>query len=73
MPENAIDFAEKIRIYLDEPLLLKTHGENGYLYAKKYFDRKTQALQYMFQIEKHLALKISNTASDKLQHPSTHV
>ncbi len=73
VPENATDFAEKIRIYLDKPLLLKTHGENGYLYAKKYFDRNTLALQYLFHIKNHLGFRNSNSTSDKLQQPASHV
>jgi glycosyltransferase involved in cell wall biosynthesis len=46
-PENADDFAEKIRFYLQNPNLVKQHGLNGYLYAKANFDRKVLAKRYL--------------------------
>jgi len=51
-PENPKDFAKKIRIYIDNPSLIKAQGENGYKYAKKYFDRDTLAKDYLFEMEK---------------------
>ncbi len=46
-PENAADFAEKIRYYLDHPNELKQHGLNGYVYAKANFDRNILAKRYL--------------------------
>lgn len=46
-PENAEDFAEKIRYYLQNPELVKQHGSNGYHYAKIHFDRKVLAKRYL--------------------------
>src|SRR5690606_8647525 len=54
-PENAIDFQRKIRFYLDRPEELVRQGGNGYLYAKKNFDRDVLAdkyLEYLVNIKK---------------------
>jgi len=46
-PERTHDIAEKIRIYLKNPALIKTQGENGYAYAKAHFDREVLAEKYL--------------------------
>ncbi|SEJ13441.1 Glycosyltransferase involved in cell wall bisynthesis [Dyadobacter koreensis] len=46
-PENPADFAAKIRFYLDNPLLIKQQGENGYWHAKNHFDRQVLAMRYL--------------------------
>lgn len=46
-PENAQDFSSKIRLYLENIDLIKEQGENGYNYAKKYFDRTVLAREYL--------------------------
>jgi glycosyltransferase involved in cell wall biosynthesis len=46
-PENPADFAQKIRVYLNNPELVKSQGENGYRYARQHFDREKLALQYL--------------------------
>ena len=51
-PENPEDFAGKIRIYIKNPDLVKIQGENGYRYAKQYFDRNVLAKQYLTEIQK---------------------
>jgi len=51
-PENPEDFAQKIRIYLNNPGLVKKQGENGYRYAKQYFDRSVLAKQYLSKIQR---------------------
>ena len=51
-PENPVDFAEKVRYYISHPELLITQGENGYQYAKHYFDRNVLAKQYTSEIQK---------------------
>jgi glycosyltransferase involved in cell wall biosynthesis len=51
-PENPEDFAKKIRIYLDNPNLVKRQGENGYKYAKQYFDRTVLAKQYLIEMQR---------------------
>jgi glycosyltransferase involved in cell wall biosynthesis len=49
-PENPLDFANKIRIYLGNPIKGVIQGENGYKFAKENFDRTILAKQYL----KHL-------------------
>lgn len=51
-PQNQIDFSEKIKRYLGDTALVKKHGENGYRYAKKYFDREILALKYIEELKK---------------------
>ena len=50
-PENAQDFAKKIRDYIQNPTLLKTQGNSGYDYAKNNFDRNILANKYLQFIE----------------------
>ena len=51
-PENPKEYSRIIREYMENPKLLKKHGENGYFYAKKNFDRKLLADQYIKRISK---------------------
>ena len=51
-PEDAHDFAEKIRFYLQNPALMQQHGMNGYQYAKSHFDRNVLAKTYLAHLEK---------------------
>ncbi|WP_221389761.1 glycosyltransferase family 4 protein [Dyadobacter sp. NIV53] len=46
-PENARDFADKVKYYIDRPHLLTSQGENGYHYAKVHFDRDDLAKKYL--------------------------
>jgi glycosyltransferase involved in cell wall biosynthesis len=46
-PENPVDFAQKIRMYLTNPDLVSQHGLNGYRYAKENFDRALLASKYV--------------------------
>jgi glycosyltransferase involved in cell wall biosynthesis len=46
-PENPVDFAQKIRMYLANPDLVSQHGLNGYRYAKENFDRALLASKYV--------------------------
>lgn len=46
-PENPEDFASKIRMYLEDPELMRTQGGNGYRYAKQHFDREVLAKKYL--------------------------
>jgi len=46
-PENPIDFAEKVKIYLNDPSLLHQHGESGHQYALQHFDRSVLAEKYI--------------------------
>jgi glycosyltransferase involved in cell wall biosynthesis len=50
-PENPKDFADKIRIYMDNPNLVLKQGENGYKFAKIYFDRSILAKEYIENIK----------------------
>ena len=51
-PGNANDFAEKIKLYLEDRDMVTLHGENGYEYARKHFDRKVLAGKYLEELEK---------------------
>jgi glycosyltransferase involved in cell wall biosynthesis len=51
-PENPVDFAEKVKLYLADPTLGTMHGENGYVFAKEHFDREKLALQYLEELNK---------------------
>jgi glycosyltransferase involved in cell wall biosynthesis len=46
-PENAADFAQKIRDYIQNPAQLQTQGDSGYDYAKNNFDRNVLANKYL--------------------------
>lgn len=49
-PENPQDFAFKVRTYMDNQTLLEKQGINGYIYAKKHFDRNVLAKKYLFEM-----------------------
>lgn len=49
-PENPLDFANKIRMYLENPIKITIQGENGFKFAKENFDRTILAKKYL----KHL-------------------
>jgi glycosyltransferase involved in cell wall biosynthesis len=51
-PDSSEDFTRKIRIYLKDRALSKKHGENGYAFAKKHFNRKDLAQEYLEELEK---------------------
>lgn len=46
-PENPKDFAVKVKLYMDDPELIRRQGEAGYLFAKQNFDRKVLANKYI--------------------------
>lgn len=46
-PENPLDFANKIRYYINNPEEIKRQGDNGYQYAKSNFDRNILAEKYL--------------------------
>lgn len=46
-PENPEDFASKIKLYLNDKNRLIQEGENGYLFAKKNFDRTALSEKYL--------------------------
>jgi glycosyltransferase involved in cell wall biosynthesis len=50
-PENILKFEEGIIFYLNNRSLLKVHGENGYNYAKKHFDRDFVSQYYLEEIK----------------------
>ncbi|MES2382073.1 MAG: glycosyltransferase family 4 protein [Bacteroidota bacterium] len=51
-PENAQDFADKIKIYLNNRDLLQQQGESGYQFALNHFDRTHLANKYLEEIKK---------------------
>lgn len=56
-PENPIDFANKIRTYLQNKEMLVQQGESGYLFAKANFDRNVLAKKYIAHISNSLSSK----------------
>ena len=53
LPENPEDFAQKINKMLDLNTDQRLElGHNGYVFAKKYYDRKTLAKEYINKLEK---------------------
>jgi glycosyltransferase involved in cell wall biosynthesis len=50
-PENPEDFASKIKMYMTDPNRILQEGENGYLFAKRNFDRVTLANKYISHLE----------------------
>ncbi len=53
-PENPKDLANKIRVYINNPILMIQHGNNGYSYAKLNFDRNYLANLYINNIQEYL-------------------
>lgn len=56
-PENAADFAKKIRLYLADPNKGIEEGENGYKFAKDNFDRTFLAKKYIESMRKLMKIK----------------
>ncbi len=46
-PENAVDFEEKVRLYLSDIEKVTLQGEKGYKFAKDNFDRQVLAHKYL--------------------------
>lgn len=46
-PENPEDFAKKVKLYMNDPELIRQQGEAGYSFAKQNFDRKVLANKYI--------------------------
>ena len=55
-PENERAIADALLKYKLSPELINEHGENGYDYAKTYFDREKLAKEYVEQISEKLGL-----------------
>lgn len=51
-PENAEDFAQKVKFYLSNSSEINRQGENGYQFAKENFDRTVLAKKYLQLIQK---------------------
>lgn len=51
-PENPKDFAEKIRLYINDPEKIKAQGASGYQFAKTNFDRTLLAKKYLDELQK---------------------
>lgn len=53
-PENAEDFAQKVKFYLSNSSEIKKQGESGYQFAKENFDRIVLAKKYLHLIQEKL-------------------
>ncbi len=62
-PENPTDFKNKLLLYMNNPELIKTHGANGYRFAKANFDRSILAERYLREITE---LKVELLIGDAL-------
>ncbi|MCB9211123.1 MAG: glycosyltransferase family 4 protein [Ignavibacteriales bacterium] len=51
-PENPIDYAEKVKVYLNDKKRISQDGYNGFKYAKENFDRNILAKQYLAELQK---------------------
>jgi glycosyltransferase involved in cell wall biosynthesis len=50
-PESPVGIVAGICMYMENPELIRIHGENGYRYAKGHFDREKLALEYLKLME----------------------
>jgi glycosyltransferase involved in cell wall biosynthesis len=57
-PENPKLIVKAIKTYLDNKSRCKEEGNSGYLFAKKYFDRKRISEKYIKEIEKEIDKKL---------------
>jgi glycosyltransferase involved in cell wall biosynthesis len=53
-PENAEDFAQKVKFYLSNSSEINRQGESGYQFAKENFDRMVLAKKYLHLIQDKL-------------------
>lgn len=53
-PENAEDFAQKVKFYLSNSSEINRQGESGYQFAKENFDRMVLAKKYLHLIQEKL-------------------
>lgn len=53
-PENAEDFAQKVKFYLYNSSEINRQGESGYRFAKENFDRMVLAKKYLHLIQEKL-------------------
>ncbi|GGM73100.1 glycosyltransferase WbuB [Dyadobacter beijingensis] len=52
-PGNAADLAGKIALYMQNPRLAQAHGENGYRFARRHFDRTILARNLLDILENY--------------------
>lgn len=64
-PENVQEYSRVIRTYLDNPEKLQIEGVNGYVFAKRNFDRTVLANKYLKLLEASLA----NQDLDPIKNP----
>ncbi|MBC8046651.1 MAG: glycosyltransferase family 4 protein [Fimbriimonadaceae bacterium] len=64
-PENPEHFAKQVKAYLNNPQLLSQHGENGYAFVHKYFDREKLAAEYITELEKFIKKKTTVASVQK--------
>jgi glycosyltransferase involved in cell wall biosynthesis len=55
IPEDPQSYNEVLRKYISSPQLLKKQGENGYNFAKKNFDRKVLAQNYLIALNSQIS------------------
>lgn len=60
-PENAVDLAGKIEIYMNDRTLLSKHGENGYRFVHTHFDREKLAKDFLECVENQLKVTEKST------------
>jgi glycosyltransferase involved in cell wall biosynthesis len=55
IPEDPQSYNEVLRKYIASPQLLKLQGENGYNFAKKNFDRKVLAQNFLLALNSQIS------------------
>jgi len=53
-PENAQEIANAMRFYLASPKIAQQHGQNGYEFVKRNYDRRVLASKYLQLIEEQV-------------------
>ncbi|SEI87454.1 Glycosyltransferase involved in cell wall bisynthesis [Dyadobacter sp. SG02] len=64
-PENFTDLAEKVRIYMNDRVLLRKHGENGYRFVRTHFGRDKLAKDFLEYIGNQLKVTAKSTIFDE--------
>lgn len=55
IPEDPESYNQVLRKYIESPQLVKQQGENGYNFAKKNFDRKVLAQNYLLALKSQVS------------------
>jgi glycosyltransferase involved in cell wall biosynthesis len=54
MPEDSLDLAQKVWLYMQDRALVSRHGENAYTFVRGNFNREIFARDFLKSLENHL-------------------